>query len=121
MCLHASICLGSYESGAPCADGLEWKAECNTLLESLARNFAGRVNLQNQQVDLMSAMATSTTFPSVQVFPVGSDDHWETQNRTAWNELQHASEERELVYEISWIAELGVWRRFLRSQRKVPN
>jgi hypothetical protein len=36
-------------------------------------------------------------------------------------EGQHTSGERELVYEISWIAELGVWRRFLRSQRKVQN
>jgi hypothetical protein len=34
-----------------------------------------------------------------------------------WNERQRASEEHEFVYEISWIAELGAWRRFLRSQR----
>jgi hypothetical protein len=121
MCLRTSSYSGSCEIVAPCANAINWKSECNEPLESLARNFAGRVNLQNQQVDLMSAMATSATFPSVQVFPVGSDDYWETQNRTVWNELQHASEERELVYEISWIAELGVWRRFLRSQRKVPN
>jgi hypothetical protein len=60
------------------------------------------------------------TFLSVQVFPVGGEAHWETENRTLWNELQHASEERELVYEISWIAELGGWRRFLQSQRKGP-
>ncbi len=46
---------------------------------------------------------------------------WETQNRTVWNELEHASEERELVYETSWIAELGIWRRFLRSNRKVQS
>ena len=121
MCLHASICLGSYESGAPCADGLEWKAECNTLLESLARNFAGRGNFNNQQADLMSPIATSATFPAVPAFPAGIDSHWETQNRTVWNEQEHASEERELVYEISWIVELGVWRRFLRSQRKAQN
>jgi hypothetical protein len=69
----------------------------------------------------MSAMATSTIFLSVQVFPAGVEAGWETENRTVWNEPQHASEERELVYEISWIAELRVWRRFLRSQRKVPN
>jgi hypothetical protein len=34
----------------------------------------------------------------------------EKENRTIWNEREHASEERELVYEISWISELGVWR-----------
>jgi len=38
-----------------------------------------------------------------------------------WNEREHASEKYELIYEISWIAELGVWRRFLRSQRKVQS
>jgi len=36
-----------------------------------------------------------------------------------WNERERVREERELVYEISWIAELGVWRSFLRSQRRV--
>lgn len=104
-----------------CANAFNWKAECNEPLESLARNFAGRVNFQNQQVDLMSAMATSTTFLSIPAFPVGVDVRWETENRMVWNEQEHASEERELVYEISWIAELGVWRRFLWSQRKAQN
>ena len=80
-----------------------------------------RVNFQNWQVGLMSALAASTTFPSVPAFPTGDDAHWETQNCTVWNEREHASEERELVYEISWIAELGIWRRFLRSNRKVQS
>jgi hypothetical protein len=53
----------------------------------------------------------------VSPFPAGVDTHWETQNRMVWNERQRASEEHEFVYEISWIAELGAWRRFLRSQR----
>jgi hypothetical protein len=57
----------------------------------------------------------------VPAFPTGVDSHWETENRLVWNELEHASEERELVYEVSWIPELGVWRRFLRSQRKARN
>jgi hypothetical protein len=52
-------------------------------------------------------------------FPSGIDTHWETENRTTWNERERTSEERELVYEVSWISELGVWRRFLRSQRSV--
>jgi hypothetical protein len=67
----------------------------------------------------MSAAATFTAALSGPTFPVGIETHWETENRTVWNQQQHASEEREFVYEISWIAELGVWRRFLRSQRKV--
>ena len=54
------------------------------------------------------------TFPST-----GVDTHWVTNNRTVWNEQKRVSEERELVYEISWIPELGVWRSFLRSQRRV--
>ena len=121
MCLRTSSYSASYEIAAPCANALNWKAECNEPLESLARNFAGRVNFQNQQVDLMSAMATSAIFLSDQMFPAGIDAHWETENRTVWNELEHASEKRELVYEISWIAELEIWRRFLRSNRKVSN
>ncbi len=53
----------------------------------------------------------------VSPFPAGVDTHWETQNRMVWNDRQHTSEEHEFVYEVSWIAELGAWRRFLRSQR----
>jgi len=119
-CLRTSSCLDSYETGAPARAALKWRAKCN-VLGSLARNFAGRVNSQNQQVDLMSTKATSLFLPSVPAFPLGVDARWETQNRTVWNEQEHASEERELVYEISWIAELGVWRRFLRSQQKARN
>ena len=51
-------------------------------------------------------------------FPVGLDVHWETENRVMWNERERACEKQELIYEVSWICELGVWRRFLRSRRK---
>jgi hypothetical protein len=51
-------------------------------------------------------------------FPAAVELHWEIANREVWNEHNHATEERELVYEISWMTELGAWRRFLRSQRK---
>jgi hypothetical protein len=67
----------------------------------------------------MLAVATQEAVLAVPVFPAGVDAHWETQNRTVWNEQERTSEERELVYEVTWIAELGVWRRFLRSQRKL--
>ena len=49
----------------------------------------------------------------------GVDTHWVTKNRTVWNERERVSEERELVYEITWIPELGAWRSFLRSQRRL--
>ena len=77
--------------------------------------------LQRQQVKLMSAVAGCIAALPVPAFPAAVEARWETQNRTVWNELQHANEERELVYEISWIAELGIWRRFLRSNRKVQS
>jgi len=47
--------------------------------------------------------------------------HWEMQRRVVWNEQEHTREEHDLVYEISWIKELGLWRSFLRSQRKVTS
>ena len=55
----------------------------------------------------------------VAVFPGGVDVHWETENRVVWNEQECAAEEQELVYEVTCIPELGAWRRFLRSRRKV--
>jgi hypothetical protein len=55
---------------------------------------------------------------AVPAFPAGVNTRWETEHRMVWNEQQHTSEERELVYEISCIAELGAWRKFLRLQRK---
>ena len=76
---------------------------------------------QRQQVELMLVVATFEAAHPVPVFPPGVDVHWEMQRRMVWNAKQHTSEERELVYEISWIAELGVWRSFLRSQRKVQS
>ena len=64
----------------------------------------------------MSATITHDEASPGANFPSGVDTHWETINRTMWNERERVREERELVYEISWIAELGVWRSFLRSQ-----
>ena len=69
----------------------------------------------------MSAVASNSEALSVLGFPAGVDVHWETQRRIVWNEREHTSEEREVVYEISWIAERGLWRSFLRSQRKVKS
>jgi len=69
----------------------------------------------------MSAVASYSDALPVPGFPAGVDVHWETQRRIVWNEREHTSEERELVYEISWIAERSLWRSFLRSQRKVKS
>ena len=69
----------------------------------------------------MSAAASYTAALPVLPFPSGVDTHWETENRMVWNQQHHTNEEHEFVYEISWITELGVWRRFLRSQRPVKN
>ena len=55
------------------------------------------------------------------VFPAQRDTHWVTERRVAWNEQERVAEERELIYEVSWIPELAVSRRFLRSQRKVQS
>ena len=65
--------------------------------------------------------ASNSAVLPVPTFPAGVDLHWETQRRMVWNAREHTSEERELVYEISWIAELGLWRGFLRSQRNVSS
>jgi hypothetical protein len=66
---------------------------------------------------VMSAVASHTA--GALKFPPGIDVRWETVRRVKWNEQRHACEECELVYEVSWIAEIGVWRRFLRSQQTV--
>ena len=72
-----------------------------------------------QQVVPMSASTIHAEALLGVPFPSGIDTHWETENRTIWNEQERTNEECELVYEVSWISELGVWRRFLRSQRAV--
>ena len=72
-----------------------------------------------RQVVLMSASATHAEALSLAIFSTGIDAHWETEIRTVWNARESTAEEHELVYEISWISELGAWRRFLRSERQV--
>jgi hypothetical protein len=50
--------------------------------------------------------------------PLGTDQHFETEQRQVWDDTKRAYEVHEFVYEVSWIRELGVWRRFLRTHRK---
>jgi hypothetical protein len=54
-------------------------------------------------------------------FPAGLDVHWETDSCVMLNEQERVYEKHELIYEVSWIREIGAWRRFLRSRRKVQN
>jgi hypothetical protein len=52
-------------------------------------------------------------------FPERIDVHWATTKLQVWNAREGTAEQQELVYEVSWIKELGMWRRFLISRRKV--
>lgn len=65
----------------------------------------------------MSNGATHSMALTTPVLLPGIDLHYETENRLVWNERERRSEEREFVYEVSWIPELNTWRRFLRAQR----
>ncbi len=67
----------------------------------------------------MFVVASSSAILQIPGFPAGVDMHLETQRRVVWNEQEQTREEHELVYEISWIKELGLWRTFLRSHHKV--
>jgi hypothetical protein len=67
----------------------------------------------------MSALASSSAILPVSGLSDRVGVHWETQRRVVWNEKEHAREEHELVYEISWIKQLGLWRTFLRANHKV--
>ena len=60
----------------------------------------------------MYAVASSSAILPISGFPAGVDVHWETQRRVVWNEREQTREEYELVYEISWIKELGLWQHF---------
>lgn len=49
---------------------------------------------------------------------MGTDQRFETEKRTVWDESTRTYQEHEFVYEVSWVPELGVWRRFLKTHRK---
>jgi hypothetical protein len=59
----------------------------------------------------------STALP-VPSSSTGIDQHFETEKRAVWDEVKRIFEERELVYEVSWLPERGIWRRFLRTHRR---
>lgn len=51
-------------------------------------------------------------------FPRGTDVRWEAEDRMMWNVQEHTLEQEQLVYAVSWIPKLGVWRRFLKARHK---
>jgi hypothetical protein len=63
-------------------------------------------------------LGRQTTAARAVPFPERTDVRWETTNLQVWNAREGTTEQHELVYEISWVTELGVWRRFLTSWRK---
>ena len=71
------------------------------------------------KVELMPVVAIQERDFHTSAFPEGVDIRWETEIRAAWNAGEWKNEIVELVYEISWIKELGTWRRFLRSRRTI--
>jgi hypothetical protein len=98
---------------------LEWKLECNEVLRKMLEGAGDSRESRHERVVNMSTGATHAEALATAAFPPGLDAYWETVNQTVWNERENTSEKCELVYEISWISELGTWRRFLRSQRKL--
>ena len=66
---------------------------------------------------MRESIPRSTALP-IQAAPAGTNQRLETEQRTVWDEGTHTYETHEFVYEVSWVPELGVWRRFLRTHRK---
>ena len=59
-----------------------------------------------------TALQIPTTAP-------GTDRHYETDRRLVWNQETCSNEVLEFVYEVSWIPERNVWRKFLLTRRKL--
>lgn len=66
----------------------------------------------------MRSASAHATAPLNVPAPTGINTYYETQNHVVWNDKEHANEQHEFVYEVSWIPELGMWRRFLRTHHK---
>jgi hypothetical protein len=62
---------------------------------------------------------SQATAAHIAPFPQRADVNWETTNVRVWNARESIPEQYDLVYEVSWVEELGIWRRFLTSRRKV--
>ena len=57
----------------------------------------------------------------IAAFPQRINAHFETTNLPVWNARYGAAERQALIYEVSWVEELGMWRGFLTSRRTMQN
>jgi len=73
------------------------------------------------QVEAMQILASSSAVLPVRGFPEGVQVRGEMQPRVVRNEGADMNEVHELVYELSWIEELGLWRTFLRPHYMVKH
>lgn len=71
-----------------------------------------------REVEMRHEVHSQEAAAGIAPFSERSDVHWETTTLPVWT-AEGTPEQQELVYEVSWIKELGMWRRFLTSQRKV--
>ena len=69
----------------------------------------------------MQILASSSAVLPVRGFPEEVQVREEMQPRVVRNEGADMNEVHELVYEISWIEELGLWRTFLRPHHMVKH
>jgi hypothetical protein len=111
--------LASFSSVIRVKKSLEWKLECRKFSERCSKGARDSRESRHERVVKMSTGANHAEVLAIAAFPPGLEAYWETVNQIVWNERENTSEKCELVYEISWISELGTWRRFLRSQRKL--
>ena len=102
-------------ASARCSD---WKRECSERPGTLVTPKSETV-VTSGVVSMSLSITHAEALLDATILSSGIDTHWVTKNHTVWNEQERVSEERELVYEISWIPELGAWRSFLRSQRRL--
>jgi hypothetical protein len=80
---------------------------------------AGLWKFRLGRLKMTYTIASPATVLNLAVLPPRVDVYWETQHRVVWNDLECASEEQELTYEVTWMPELSAWRRFLKARRKV--
>ena len=96
---------------------VEWNPGCMDVCGTLVVVVGIR---KFQPGSLKMGYTAASQVPGIEaVLPPRVEAHWETDNRVVWNEMECAAEEQELIYEVTWIPEIGAWRRFLKSRRNV--
>jgi hypothetical protein len=95
-----------------------------TRLQQSIRSLAdtdGIWEVPDEEIVSHAGSNQSRTSPAPSNVPAGVDTRWETTNCVVWNDRERIAEKQEIIYEVAWIPELGIWRRFLRSRRKLPS